>query len=392
MDKEQLENRVKWLDAQRTKDKQAVSQLQKKITKLEGALDKSEHEFKLLSSEVTRLSVMVTKVDGFDNSLNVHRTEVKKEMDKRDKLIKNREQTAKKRQKSDIDIVNKTLIKFNSELEEVLKLKQEVLSRNEKDTRLNRMLTDIHSNIKEIEDEGQERRNNIQSLEEERLQHERKFADLQGEVSALRKHADEHKAKLELSANDQTKLDMRLKALMTSDEERYESIAALVERVTSQQADKERLWIEWSKHLSTVQSQSEQMSDYLLNIEESQRKLNSAKEAFEEITSLINRRINEITEMQRLGEERIRQDFSTFKADDQKRWTNYSLTQEEQQRELDRKQDILVDQVNNLDDLSQDLQDVVQHLGDQSEKRLQELLSTVRDWVAENERFVSSLR
>jgi len=392
MDKEQLENRVKWLDAQRTKDKQAVSQLQKKITKLEGTLDKSEHEFKILSSEVTRLSVMVTKVDGFDNSLNVHRTEVKKEMDKRDKLIKNREQTAKKRQKSDIEIVNKTLIKFNSELEEVLKLKQEVLSRNEKDTRLNRMLTDIHSNIKEIEDEGQERRNNIQSLEEERLQHERKFADLQGEVSALRKRADEHKAKLELSANDQTKLDMRLKALMTSDEERYESIAALVERVTSQQADKERLWIEWSKHLSTVQSQSEQMSDYLLNIEESQRKLNSAKEAFEEITSLINRRINEITEMQRLGEERIRQDFSTFKADDQKRWTNYSLTQEEQQRELDRKQDILVDQVNNLDDLSQDLQDVVQHLGDQSEKRLQELLSTVRDWVAENERFVSSLR
>ena len=38
-----------------------------------------------------------------------------------------------------------------------------------------------------------------------------------------------------------------------------------------------------------------------------------------------DRRLNEITEMQRLVEERFRQEWVSFKADDQKRWTNYTL-------------------------------------------------------------------
>ena len=40
--------------------------------------------------------------------------------------------------------------------------------------------------------------------------------------------------------------------------------------------------------------------------------------------------------MTRLTEDRFRQEWVAFKADDQKRWTNYSLVQEEQSRELNR--------------------------------------------------------
>jgi hypothetical protein len=117
-----------------------------------------------------------------------------------------------------------------------------------------------------------------------------------------------------------------------------------------------------------------------------------AQEAFEDIIEQMERRINEITEMQRLAEERFRQEWSTFKADDQKRWTNYTLTQEEQQRELSRQLEKLVDQATNLDDNLQEIQDVVQFLSEQSEKRMQVLLNSLRDWVSESERFLSSVR
>jgi oligopeptide/dipeptide ABC transporter ATP-binding protein len=49
--------------------------------------------------------------------------------------------------------------------------------------------------------------------------------------------------------------------------------------------------------------------------------------------------IGEITEIQRLSEELFRQEWVTFKADDQKRWTNYTLAQEEQLRETSRQFD-----------------------------------------------------
>jgi hypothetical protein len=53
----------------------------------------------------------------------------------------------------------------------------------------------------------------------------------------------------------------------------------------------------------------------------------------DDINIRFDRRINELTEMHRLTEERFRQEWISFKTDDQKRWTNYLLTQEEQQQE-----------------------------------------------------------
>jgi predicted nucleic acid-binding Zn-ribbon protein len=93
-----------------------------------------------------------------------------------------------------------------------------------------------------------------------------------------------------------------------------------------------------------------------------------------------------------LGEERFRQEWSTFKSDDQKRWTNYTLTQEELQRENSRRVERLADQTSNLEDGIQEIQDIVQHLSDQSDKLLQSLLANLRDWVAQNERFFGSVK
>jgi predicted nucleic acid-binding Zn-ribbon protein len=117
-----------------------------------------------------------------------------------------------------------------------------------------------------------------------------------------------------------------------------------------------------------------------------------AQDAFNDITEQIGRRIHEITEIQRLGEERFRQEWATFKSDDQKRWANYNLTQDEQFREANRNLTSLGDQTANLEDNFQEIQDIVQHITEQSETRLQSLLASIREWVSEDERFSNSLR
>ena len=47
--------------------------------------------------------------------------------------------------------------------------------------------------------------------------------------------------------------------------------------------------------------------------------------------------------LQRLAEERLRQEWVTFKADDQKRWTGYTLSQDEAIRELRQAVEEIVD-------------------------------------------------
>jgi len=77
--------------------------------------------------------------------------------------------------------------------------------------------------------------------------------------------------------------------------------------------------------------------------------------------------------IQRLGEERFRQEWTTFKSDDQKRWVNYTLSQEEQTKESGRKFERLNDRTTTLEELLQDLQDAVQ----QSNKQIETLLNNL---------------
>jgi YesN/AraC family two-component response regulator len=57
---------------------------------------------------------------------------------------------------------------------------------------------------------------------------------------------------------------------------------------------------------------------------------------FERIAERLGRRINEVAEMQRLSEERFRQEWNDWNADDQKRWKQFTLTNDEAWRNHDK--------------------------------------------------------
>jgi hypothetical protein len=106
----------------------------------------------------------------------------------------------------------------------------------------------------------------------------------------------------------------------------------------------------------------------------------------------VERRINEITEIQRLSEDRFRQEWVTFRADDQKRWTNYTLTQEEHRNEISRQAEKQVERITQLEDALQEEQDLFQQMDEGTGKRLQSLLALVHDWVTAYERSVGRVR
>jgi len=392
MDIDQFKKQVEWLDKEHRSDKKTISTLQKRIAQLEGLLDKSNEFIKETNSEVTRLGVVVTKIDKYDDALSAHRAEVKKEMDAHEKRAKRREQNAKKRQSQEIDDLGKTLAEFKQKFKEISNLRDELIIYKEEDDRRNRLIAELKELVDGFGTAERERNKTFRSIEEDRRQDKKHLTDLQGEVSALRKRSDEHRGKLELVTEGQKRVDNRLNELLAAENERRETQNAFVEKVNQDRAERDKTYREWSKRFETIDEQSKNFAESLLNINEAERAVDKAREDFQEINDQINRRINEITEMQRLGEERFRQEWSTFRADDQKRWTNYTLTQDEQHREMNRRIENLMDRTTNLEENLQDLNDSVQHLSEQTEKLMQALLGGLRDWLAENERFESSIR
>ena len=120
--------------------------------------------------------------------------------------------------------------------------------------------------------------------------------------------------------------------------------------------------------------------------------VNRAQERFNQLIEKIDRRVNELTEVQRLGEQRVRKEWTTFQSDSQKRWTSFLLGQEETSVEAKREREKLAKQIEEYQLRLSDLGERIDHLDEQNEQLLQALLESVRGVLSENERYERSLR
>jgi hypothetical protein len=88
----------------------------------------------------------------------------------------------------------------------------------------------------------------------------------------------------------------------------------------------------------------------------------------------------------------LRQEWVTFKSDEQKRWTGYTLSQEEAMRDLQKSMDKLDERLTNLDDMSQTLQDQLHQTTDTTEQQLQEMMNLAHEWISAYERIMGHVR
>jgi prefoldin subunit 5 len=174
--------------------------------------------------------------------------------------------------------------------------------------------------------------------------------------------------------------------------ERRDAQAKFLENQALLQVERERVWKDWQARFEAIERQTSEVESNLQLMDATHREVKRSQQTLEELNQLVERRINEMTEIQRLSEERFRQEWVTFKADDQKRWTNYTLTQEEQRGEGQRQYSRLSERVTQIEDNAQEIQDVLQQMNEQTEKRLQSLLAVVHEWVSAFERTIGRAR
>jgi chromosome segregation ATPase len=392
MEVDQIQKHLEWLDEERRKDKDVLAKQEERILSLEGNLAAAHQQIKALNGEIARLSTVVGRMDHYDEILLQQRVELTRQVEEIDKQTKRREEEMEKVRRVEMRALDGSLAEVRKELETVAGLKRGLQARVEEEMRLTRSIDEIRVKLQDMKRNEEEFARTYRLVEDGRRQDAKRLVDMQGEVTALRKRADEQRGQAELFSAGLRKLEGRLNELYTIEAERKEAQASFLEKQALLQVEYERTWKEWQARIESFDTQSGEVEAYFQSMDETHRTVKHLKDAAEELAQRIERRIGELTEIQRLSEERFRQDWVTFKADDQKRWTNYTITQEEQRGEIIRNFERITEQVAHLEDLLQEIQDAFYQATDQTEKRLQGLLALAHDWVAEYERMEGRAR
>jgi len=386
MDQAQLEKRVAWLDDEHRKDKNLIAMLEERINSLESRTVSIEQQNKDLTGEITRLSTVMSRMDGFDASIEQHRSEF-------NKLFKKQASQADQKAEEITSLLRAEIRAFESSLNEVRKstepisgLRNEIQGRIQEEQRLSHLIDDLQKEIGDLRRNEEEQSRIYRLIEDGRRQDVKRLTDIQGELTAFRKRSDEQRGRIDIAESNFRKIETRLNELLAVERDRRDSQAAFLEKQTLAEVERDRTWKDWKARFEMIERQSADLESQLQLLDTTHLTIKRMQDGVDDLISRVERRINEIVEMQRLAEERFRQEWTTFKADDQKRWTNYTLSQEEQRTETGRRFDKVADRVTYLEDSLQELQDLTQQNSELTIKRLQSILSAAHDWVSDYER------
>jgi len=392
MELDQILKRVQWMDDERRKDKEIITKLENRILALEGTISGANQQVKELNGEITRLTTIITRMDQYDSSLTQLRLESKKQGEELGKEFNKRAEETEKMRRVELKNLDVNIFELQKELDTLPKLEKGIQGRVEEDSRLGRAIDELRSKIEAIRRSEDEYTRTYRLLEDGRRQDNKRLTDLQGEVAANRKRGDDQRGQIELLNTSLRKVETRLSELLSVETERRDAQVAFLDKQNLIQVERDRTWKDWEARFATIEKQASDVEAQLAQLETTHREAKRSQQGLEELTQRVERRISEMTEIQRLSEDRFRQEWVTFKADDQKRWTNYTLTQEEQRNEVLRQSERLIERITQLEDGLQEEQDLLQQIIEQSEKRLQGLLALSHEWVAAYERTIGRVR
>jgi len=379
MEQDELEKRLEWLDSERQKSNSLLLEFKDQIASLEEVVEKQKVKIILLETDLKNYSSITNRITQLDETTSKNKVEINKQIVDLEKKFSAQIKTLEKQQKDDANTANKKIAETQTILPAINEVKKNLQTRIDEENRIAQRIDAVEKVVSSKKD-FEAQITQIQKRLTDDLQIEIKRAnDLQVETSALRKRVEEERNRNDLNTESLRKLEIRQSELENTDIERRQNQSAFIEKLSLAQIERDTVWKEWQGRISEINHLGENFNSKLAELESTHNAIKKSQTELDDVNIRFDRRINELTEMHRLTEERFRQEWVSFKADDQKRWTNYLLTQDEQQQEGDRYQSKILDRITVLEDAVQESKDAIELITEEAEKQLKAYLSVLHE-------------
>ncbi len=387
MEFEEIVKRLEWLDTQQRQNKEALTRLDERLSSFETTVNAVSKQIKAIDKQMTDIAPAAKRLEQFETLLSKQRADIIKFIEENEKIRLQNEREAATRIQAELTDINKsvTQIKTTTIAQE---FKKQFKERANEMERIANNMNDFKARIEDAVRSNESMQHSLKAMDETRKNDLKRIADIQGDITALRKYADENKGKSALNADGIRNMENRFSDLLASEAERRQAQTAFFEQQSLGQIERDRAWKEWREKYDVFLKEAGNLDSQVQTLDETMRGAKKAQEAYLELNTKLERRIAEVTEMQRLAEDRLRQEWIGFKTDDQKRWTGYTLSSEESLRDIRKDVQKIEETSTTLGDVAQVLQDQMHQTTDTTEQQLQELMNVVHEWMTSYQRIM----
>lgn len=331
MDDHQSAKMISWLDEERRKDKVLISQLEATNAAQQELLEDHVRRIQALESEIAQLRERAVNEAHLKQMFDGLRAEVTDTLERAAEQRRTAEREAKKQREADREGMLRAFEQMRQEL--LARFERDLGPRAAFEERVSSLAAEIEESAKVLHREAESGQRTIDFLEEQRRIDSRRLSELQEEMVENQKRIDSLLAKLDLVealARRNERLGPEIQVLRQKQDDWTENQATATQQ-------RERLLNEMQGRIDAFQKQMEGHAQQVASWGETHGRLKKYLEEADRVAERVERRVNEVSEMARLSEERFRQEWETFVKDDHKRWRQFTLTASEAWREHDRR-------------------------------------------------------
>ena len=385
MDEKQLEKRFDWIEEELRSEREITKQSGDKLDSLENQLESLSSQIKDLTSEVSRLAALSSRIHQMDEVLSNHRVEVSRQLEASEERRSAQEKQIEELRKADQRSLAKNLDGIQKELDRLSKIEQTLANRQEEEIRISRVLGELELENEKINHKIESFEQTVFGFEDGRNQDNRRTQEFELEVKEIRKGLDRTRGDLEAVDDRARRNEIRNAELSAAEKERNDAQQSWIENQGMKLVEFDKNWQAWEKRFGEIEKLATDFDERLKVYEETYRVLQQMKSDLDKVIEKLERRISEVSEMHRLAEEKSKQDWSAFQADDMKRWNTFKLSNDEQWREHDRTHANIANDTEKLHVDTARLIEGLDGMTMRDQTRLNELLSLINEWFSEGE-------
>ena len=348
MDINQAARMIEWLDEERRRDKATIATLEERLEQQQESLDTLLKRVNSVESDQSTMRAQTVSNGRDSDVIDPVRKEFQALLEGIEAKRLTAEREAERRAELARENLARPLREVTDKVNKIEKQQTELPAIQIENDRAAGSIAALQQRVDDLFKKLEEPDRRLAFLEEQRRQDARRISEAQSEMPELQKQIDGIKPKMELLEDLALRTERRIQEVQNGERERREQIQQFIDEQTliMQQRDMQvrDLAEKFGEQDSAMQRNIERFESW----SETYREMKKIIDDFERIGDRLERRINEVAEMQRLSEERFRQEWNDWTSEDQKRWKQFTLSNDEVWRSHDKEFERFVQEIGDL--------------------------------------------
>jgi chromosome segregation ATPase len=371
MDINQAARMIEWLDEERRHDKATIATMEERLAQQQDTISALSKRLNSMESDQTVLRTQFAPSGRETDFIDQIRKEMLQlvESSESKRLIAERE--AERRSELARENVMRPVRDLTEKIEKFERQATEFPAHQVERERLSDTVATLQQRVDDLYKKLEEPDRRLAFLEEQRRQDARRISEVQSELPEIQKQIDSVRPKLTLLEDLALRTERRVQEVQNGDRERREQIQQFIDQQTLLIQQRDQQIDELTKRFGEQDSVMQRNIERFETWSEAYRNMKKIVEDFERIGDRLERRINEVAEMQRLSEERFRQEWNDWTSDDQKRWKQFTISNDEVWRSHDKEFERFVQHMTEFEGMFPQLTDSINRLWSLERERAQ---------------------